>query len=114
MDDDIFPYDVECLPCPAGQYCPNTGMSSADAYDCDGGVVCESGALDSVGYQGGAGTECEKGYECAAGALHQMPCPEGQYAEDDGMSTCITVPLGYYNNYETFLLIESGSLDTSS
>ena len=70
LDDDTFPYEVECLPCPAGQYCPNTGMSSADAYDCDGGVVCGSGAYDHVGYQNGAGTECEKGYECAAGALH--------------------------------------------
>ncbi|KAL4218881.1 Polycystic kidney disease protein 1-like [Mactra antiquata] len=48
-----------CLPCPAGTYCPVSGMSKPK-QGCDHGYYCDSGAYTPTPH----GKYCPRGYQC--------------------------------------------------
>ena len=59
--------DSDCLACPAGQFCNDTGLSSP-AGDCDAGYLCVSGAAHS-GPTDGVNDLCPLGHYCLSGNL---------------------------------------------
>lgn len=96
-------YGETCLSCPAGRYCPNTGMSSADSFICDGGHICSGGSSSSdPGNDSGSssGRLCPLGNYCEAGAYHEMSCADGFHGPTTGMSSCSSCPIGSYCNSE--------------
>ncbi|XP_052807005.1 uncharacterized protein LOC128236161 [Mya arenaria] len=64
-------YLIDCLPCPAGEYCQGTGL------------VNPSGV-------------CSPGFFCPEGSSQPSPCAPGTYAPEQNHTTCITCPVGFY------------------
>ena len=61
-----------CKNCPAGSYCPRSGLASA--VPCPDGFVCPSGTIDL----GQAKRQCPRGYYCRGGKK-KSKCPKGSY-----------------------------------
>ena len=81
---------ADCIPCDAGQYCPEEGME-APAGDCAAGFYCLSGspfekpAIDDLSSNYG---RCPAGKHCAIGTSTPTDCVIGKYSsmtklEDD-------------------------------
>ena len=104
---------AQCLPCTAGQYCEQehldnpTGPCLAGHF-CAYGVdrqqpdgnndTCPAGNNATCpyydGHQSGYGGVCPVGHYCPTGTTLPIPCPNGTYAEIEGMAECETCKAG--------------------
>ena len=84
---------VNPMPCPAGSYANETGLSSC--LPCPEGFFCLLGTSDYTVNQ------CQQGYYCPEGTEHglQYPCPAGTYSNASGLiseSQCKLCPPGHF------------------
>ena len=103
---------TDCLPCTAGYYCTNTGLSSVQG-PCDPGYYCLSGSHvgTTVPRPTVVGSElnyCNLGQYCPSGSSEPTSCSAGTYQDQLRQSSCNTCPAGYYcvsgtGNYTQFL-----------
>ncbi len=102
----------ECLPCPAGYYCPQAsidpiavppgsyqpyqGIADAAASGiCPPGYHCPNSAMTAY-----KGWHCSPGYYCHAGSVSatEKPCPEGTYSDSYEIfdaAQCYICPAGF-------------------
>jgi hypothetical protein len=78
-------------PCPAGNFCPSSGLSSLDQYVCPAGSYCPAGMSHSVGCPAGffqptqgassisACQACISGQYCPQASVRSTPCPAGSF-----------------------------------
>jgi hypothetical protein len=79
-------------PCPAGYYCPSTGMTSGTSYPCPAGYYCPSTGMTS-----GTSYRCPAGYYCpTTGMTSGTLCPAGYYCPNTGMTNGTLCPAGFY------------------
>jgi hypothetical protein len=94
---------TDCLLCPAGHYCPLSGMNTTTLL-CDAGYFCTSGASGqdgAVGTLGGVGGVCPKGHYCTTGTPINIshPCPPGRYNPSTlgkNITACLACTPGFY------------------
>lgn len=112
-----------CLPCPAGSYCTETGISNPNLYACPPGSYCPEATDDPLpcpegryNSLGGAATDlecplcpgghvclagtvapeaCDAGTFCPAGAVNATTCTAGSYCPPASI-TPVGCPAGYY------------------
>ena len=91
------PQSWECLPCLAGYFCPNEGMSYEDMLNspCSGGINCEIGTIDQTESE-----DCPRGYVCPQNVDEPISCPPGTYqplkGKDSLVNDCLPCKEGYY------------------
>ncbi|GIQ87851.1 hypothetical protein KIPB_009982, partial [Kipferlia bialata] len=85
----------DCVTCSPGKYCPLTGMSNLDAYDCSGGYYCSGGSSLQAPLADNGG-RCSIGNYCEAGSFEETACDAGSYSDEQGLAACKTCPAGYY------------------
>ncbi|RUS80256.1 hypothetical protein EGW08_011985, partial [Elysia chlorotica] len=103
----------QCLPCSAGKYCGGEHLT-AETGDCAAGHWCLSGVdrlypggdnlttpLNNSCYDDrlvGQGGVCPTGHYCPGGVTSYLPvpCGNGTYADEEGLSACKTCQQGYY------------------
>ncbi|WAQ94274.1 PK1L2-like protein [Mya arenaria] len=99
-------YSIDCLPCPAGEYCQGIGLVTPSGV-CSPGYVCpersEQPQPCTAGYYCPTTrmTEsdlvpCPPGFFCPEGSSQPSPCAPGTYAPGQNHSTCIICPVGFY------------------
>ena len=94
-----------CVLCPAGTYCPSSGMSVPTTC-ADGTYSIAPGAVACLatgpGYyaKGGdtAATACQAGSYCVGGQGAPVLCAAGTYSPSPALSVCTPTPAGYYND----------------
>ncbi|CAH1789577.1 unnamed protein product, partial [Owenia fusiformis] len=103
--------EAQCKPCPEGKYCDGEHLA-APSGDCAAGHWCNSGVdrefpnginqtapLNNSCYDDravGYGGICPVGHYCPTGSVNPEPCPNGTYANVEGLGLCIICPKGYY------------------
>ncbi|PFH35772.1 hypothetical protein BESB_054230 [Besnoitia besnoiti] len=82
--------DADCLDCPAGQYCSDSGLETPTGA-CLKGFFCpaKSEAPDSVG------NSCTAGQYCPSGSERAKACPGGTFQDSETAAACSTCPAGY-------------------
>ncbi|GIQ81354.1 hypothetical protein KIPB_002301, partial [Kipferlia bialata] len=91
----------DCSLCAGSKYCPNSGMSSLEGFDCDGGYYCVSGAIVATPTDGTTGDKCPLGEYCPAGSSASIPCPAGTVCASQGLSSPVTCSAGNYCPYNS-------------
>ena len=81
----------QCLPCPSGWACPNTGTFEV-TVKCRQGFYCEESSTSREP----SGKECTAGHKCPEGSSKQQKCPAGKYQDQSGQADCKECPPGYY------------------
>ena len=82
----------QCLNCPYGKYCSDTGLYEPSGL-CDDGYYCEPGKDSKTPADG----ECPKYYYCDNNLYYvPAPCEKGMYNDNTRQSECLTCPDGYY------------------
>lgn len=84
---------MDCLDCPAGQFCGVPGLTSPQG-NCTAGFFCPSGSTSQFG-RGPLGVPdsrpCSTGTYCPAGSPTERPCPSGTFSDAEqavDASTC--------------------------
>ena len=90
----IASIEKTCIPCPAGLYCPVTGISTSEPNE-TGPIICPAR------YYCPAGSEnpiylCSRGHYCPKGTAAEVSCPFGQYSSETGAENCQICPVGYF------------------
>lgn len=80
----------DCLDCPVGFYCPNTGTTDTDPVQCPAGYYCGPGLSDY------SSTPCSVGHYCPLGSHEEIECAEGTYQDLTGESLCKDCTAGNY------------------
>ena len=84
--------DTDCITCPPGHYCPNTG-SAGKVIPCVSGNYCLAGATsttDPVNYK-----TCPKSHFCPIGSITPIPCPYGRFCDTTGLTESILTDPNY-------------------
>ena len=84
-----------CLPCEPGSYCNASGLAESSGL-CAGGFYCGLGASVPEPLDGIAGNICPIGAECPMGSSTFIPCADGTYSNQTGLSSCYICPSGQY------------------
>ncbi|XP_037124116.1 zonadhesin [Syngnathus acus] len=91
-----------CLPCPAGLFCSQPGLSHPTGL-CEAGYYCPTGSTskNSSEYQSHSARShlCLSGYYCPAGTKNPIPCPAGTLSISRGLKTvkdCPPCPPGHF------------------
>ncbi|XP_023817540.1 zonadhesin-like isoform X2 [Oryzias latipes] len=91
-----------CLPCPAGMFCFQPGLSKPTGL-CQAGYFCPAGSTspNSADYQGNTTMSqlCPPGHYCPSGAGYPLPCPPGSLSVSQGLKTieeCPPCPPGLF------------------
>ncbi|CBY12491.1 unnamed protein product [Oikopleura dioica] len=105
----------DCSPCPGGAYCPTEAMTWDLIYDsinnaindtvkCTEGYFCKSGckkadplsSSDCSRSVSNSGGKCPRKFQCPKGSTEPVPCPIGQYQDNDTQASCIPCKNGNY------------------
>ncbi|XP_077422977.1 uncharacterized protein LOC144052618 isoform X3 [Vanacampus margaritifer] len=77
-----------CLPCPAGMFCSQPGLSHPTG-SCEAGYYCPTGSTskNSFEYQSNSTRShlCPSGYYCPVGTKNPIPCPAGSLSISRGL-----------------------------
>jgi len=82
----------DCVPCPAGYYCDQNGISDVTGKECSGGFYCPGGQSSP----NPAGYECMVGFMCPAGSSHPIKCSATTYQQSEQEEECEACPDGSY------------------
>ncbi len=78
-------FSIACVACREGHYCPNTGMSSLDNFQCDAGYACVNGRTA----KNPASDICPVKTFCESGATFSQRCADGyKNPSSTGKETC--------------------------
>ncbi|KAM9299008.1 uncharacterized protein PAF06_016002 [Gastrophryne carolinensis] len=86
---------VDCQPCPGGQYCNISGLTSPSGI-CAAGYYCAGGSESSAPSNGPSGGLCPPGHYCPPGSASPILCPPGTYVSQSGATECGICPAGKY------------------
>jgi len=95
-------YQLTCIDCYAGRYCPDSGMRDISDYICKEGYICHSkmsiakpvtAVMDGLTV---LGEPCPIGYHCPYFLSHKLPCPDGFTSEEAALAFCSTCPSGHF------------------
>lgn len=77
QNDDV----ADCLPCTAGHYCDEMGLTLADLSnkECFEGFICLTGSDIPNPKDGVKGKLCDPGHYCSKGSSAMTQCPPGSY-----------------------------------
>lgn len=81
---------ADCIDCPPGYYCPNSGTTDTTIVVCTAGYICASGVSDPTTYP------CPAGSYCPAGSWQSILCAAGTYQANTAQSSCTNCPAGSY------------------
>ncbi|XP_029373644.1 multiple epidermal growth factor-like domains protein 6, partial [Echeneis naucrates] len=85
-----------CLPCPAGTFCSQSGLSQPTGL-CEAGYYCPAGSTSPnfTEYQGNSSGIhlCPSGHYCPSGTGHPLPCPAGSFSVSRGLKEVGECPL---------------------
>ena len=84
---------ADCWPCPAGQYCANSGAIAATGT-CSEGYYCPPEAVIRVPTP--SAYICPRGYYCGNGTIQPNGCAPGTYQPNQGKTSCDSCPIGHY------------------
>ena len=87
----------ECLPCPAGWYCGEHGLTGPSGL-CDAGWYCHAGSSTPQPAGGAAGAPCTAGHYCDDGSQLPVACPPGTFTGATGngaLSDCEPCTAGF-------------------
>lgn len=87
----------DCLACPAGFFCNQTGLDTPSG-NCSAGYLCVSGA-EHPGPNDGTNGPCSVGHYCEEGAKNATACPPGTLNPQEGakgLSECRPCTGGHY------------------
>ena len=115
-----------CRPCPAGQFCGQSGLTGPSG-DCLAGWYCSEGSREAMpgdvqytveasgsGSGSGSGSPtnttvqeifarnvsyggiCPKGHYCPTRSARPLPCVPGYFSNTTGLSSCTICPSGYF------------------
>ncbi|XP_019743138.1 zonadhesin [Hippocampus comes] len=91
-----------CLPCPAGMFCSQPGLSRPTGL-CEAGYYCPSVSTINLSseYQNNSTRShlCPPGYYCPAGTKNPIPCPAGSLSISRGLKViddCPPCPPGQF------------------
>lgn len=85
-----------CSSCTAGSYCETAGQTAVTG-SCSAGFYCVAGTKVSTPSSG----LCSAGKYCASGSSVETSCVAGNYQPNQGQTSCISCPKGYYCPTET-------------
>ncbi|XP_063762752.1 SCO-spondin isoform X2 [Eleginops maclovinus] len=91
-----------CLPCPAGMFCSQPGLSQPTGF-CEAGYFCPAGSTgpNATEYQGNSTRThiCPSGHYCPTGTGFPLPCPTGSLSIFRGLKAvdgCPPCPPGLF------------------
>ncbi|KAM8904697.1 uncharacterized protein AB9W97_008232 isoform 6-T6 [Spinachia spinachia] len=91
-----------CLPCPAGMFCSQPGLSQPTGL-CEAGYYCPAGSTspNATEYQRNStiGHLCRPGHYCPPGSGYPLPCQPGSFSISHGLrgvDGCLPCPPGRF------------------
>ncbi len=91
-----FNSEIEnCLSCDPGMHCNSSGLVTPSGL-CSEGYFCTNGSSTAFPINSSNGDICPGGHFCIEGSSAPRECLPGTYANNTGLSSCLTCLAGFY------------------